>query len=519
MQPIIQAKNLDFVYNKGKDNEYHALINISLDIYPEEYIVIFGPSGCGKSTLLNVIAGLEVPDNGSVFVFGKDLIKLNEKEYASYHRKDIGMVFQAYNLITSLTVLDNVALPQIFVNVGKRRRDRWAKQLLERFGILKQAYKIPTELSGGQQQRIGIARAIVNNPKIILADEPVGNLDSISAKNVLEIFAELNEKEKKTIITVTHNPENLIHADRIIYMKDGIIIREVLNHDKKKNKKTVNEKDDKKIIRFKPPAVELRDLMRAYQGLSPEQINILIMPFKAKIFSSHFLTSRDMDETKVFEEVIQRRLLGTISEEDFFEILNRSNIEGGVGFDQRTAGKIVRRVNRVLRIAYFIYQDQRKRKDEKGAHIVITAEEKARKTAEYLLNTCYYEYKENLSEQQINHIKKIVKHRLSGKIQKDDFFNEMDRPLREKGVGLNSKTAKAITSELELILILGFGIVKSGESAKKEAGFKNIDNEKKANNKNNEDLKNNQNKKPIFETSLQDRINFEQDREKKMKNN
>lgn len=508
MQPIIQAKNLDFVYNKGKDNEYHALINISLDIYPEEYIVIFGPSGCGKSTLLNVIAGLEVPDSGSIFVFGKNLIDLNEKEYASYHRRDIGMVFQAYNLITSLTVLDNVALPQIFVNVGKRRRDRWSKRLLERFGILKQAYKIPTELSGGQQQRIGIARAIVNNPRIVLADEPVGNLDSISAKNVLEIFAELNEKEKKTIVTVTHNPENLLHADRIIYMKDGIITREVINHDKKKNKRTENEKDDAKVIKFKPPADELRDLMRAYQGLSPEQINILIMPFKAKIFSGHFLTSRDMDEIKIFEEIIQRRLLGTISEKDFFEILNKSSMDGGVGFDQRTAGKIVRRVDRVLRIAYFIYQSQRKRKDDKGAHIVITAEEKAQKTTEYLLNTCYNEHKKNLSQLQIDHIKKLVKHRLSGKIQKDDFFNEMDKPLREKGVGLNSKTAKTITGELELILILGFGIIKSGEAAKKEDGFKK-----------DEYFKGNQNKKPISGTSLQDRINFEQDREEKMRNN
>ena len=520
MQPIIQAKNLDFVYNKGKDNEYHALINISLDIYPEEYIVVFGPSGCGKSTLLNVIAGLEVPDSGSVFVFGKNLINLTEKEYASYHRRDVGMVFQAYNLITSLTVLDNVVLPQIFVNVGKRRRDRWGKQLLERFGILKQAHKIPTELSGGQQQRIGIARAIVNNPKIVLADEPVGNLDSISAKNVLEIFAELNEKEKKTIITVTHNPENLIHADRIIYMKDGIITREVVNHDKNKKNKTEDKKRGRNIIRFKPPADELRDLMRAYQGLSPEQINILIMPFKAKIFSNHFLTSRNMDEAKIFEEVIQRRLLGTVSEEDFFEVLNRNSAEGGVGFDQRTAGKIVRRVNRVLRIAYFIYQDQRKRKDEKGEHIVITAEEKAMKTTEYLLNTCYYEYKQNLSEQQISFMKKLVKHRLSGKIQKDDFFNELDKPLREKGAGLNSKTAKAITRELELILILGFGIVKSGEVAKKEADYTNAGNDQsKMRSKNNEDLDNNKDKETVFKTSLQERINIEQDREEKMKNN
>ena len=148
--------------------------------------------------------------------------------------------------------------------------------LLERFGILKQAKKIPTELSGGQQQRIGIARAIVNNPKIILADEPVGNLDSNSAKNVLEILIELNEKEKKSLIMVTHNPENLYLADRIVYMKDGVIIKEEINHEKKKPKL-------QQELKPKSPSATISDLMRAYHGLSPEQINILIMPYKAKI--------------------------------------------------------------------------------------------------------------------------------------------------------------------------------------------------------------------------------------------
>lgn len=502
MQPIIQVKNLDFIYNKGKDNEYHALINVSLDIYPEEYIIIFGPSGCGKSTLLNVIAGLEVPNSGNVYAFGKDLTKLNEKEYAEYHRRETGFVFQAYNLITSLTVLDNVALPQIFINVSRGKRDAWAKQLLERFGILKQANKIPTELSGGQQQRIGIARAIVNNPKIVLADEPVGNLDSNSAKNVLEIIAELNEKEKKTIIMVTHNPENLVEADRIIYMKDGVITHEVVNHDKKKKKPLKEgEKEEENIIKFKPPSLELRDLMRAYQGLSPEQINILIMPYKAKIFSHHFITSRNMDETNVFEEVMQRRLLGAISQEEFFEVLHRNSLEGGVGFDKRTAEKIVRRVSRVVQTAYYIYRQYHQAKNEQGKHAEITAEEKAEKTTDYLLNTCYKEYREHLSADQLALIKEMVRQRLSGSIQKDEFFKKLDLPIREGGAGLNAKTVKAITDELELILILGFGIVQTNE----------IDTEEMKKDSSKKDIK--------LDTgvSLQDAINLEQEREEEMK--
>ncbi len=466
MEPIISIKNINFTYNKGKDNEFHALINITLDIFPEEFIIFFGPSGCGKSSLLNVIAGLEKPDDGQVRVFNRDLTKMTSNDFAAYHRSQIGMVYQQYNLITSLSVLDNVALPQIFVNVRKGKRDQWSKFLLERFGILKQAKRIPTELSGGQQQRIGIARSIVNNPQIVLADEPVGNLDSVSAKNVLEILNELNEKEKKTIIMVTHNPENLVYGDRIIYMKDGIIVREVINKDKRppEAKKSGTEEDG--IIKVKSPAVEIRDLMRAYHGLSPEQINILIMPYKAKVFAHHFITSRNMEEAQIFEEVIQRRLLGTISQEEFLDVLNRPATEGGVGFDMRTAEKVVRRVNRVIRVAYFLYQEERQRQSEEGGHEKISDEEKTNRTTEYLLKTCYGDYFEHLDETQINRIKGAVKERLKGEIQKPKFYEILDKPFKEGGVGLNSKTAKTIAEEIELILILGFGIVQRKKPSK-----------------------------------------------------
>ncbi|MCU0679271.1 MAG: ABC transporter ATP-binding protein [Planctomycetes bacterium] len=453
MKPIISAKNLNFTYNKGKDNEFQALINVNLDIYPEEFIIIFGPSGCGKSTLVNVIGGLEVPDSGSVFVFEKDLLTMNKKEYANYHRSQVGMIYQAYNLITSLTVLDNVALPQIFLNVKKGKRDKWSRTLLERFGILKQANKVPTELSGGQQQRIGIARAIVNNPQIVLADEPVGNLDSVSAKNVLEILSELNEKEKKTIIMVTHNPEHLPYGDRIIHMKDGLITGETINRDKHLPPGKERE------VQQKPPTAEIQDLMRAYHGLSPEQINILIMPYKAKVFSHHFISSRNMEETKTLEDVIQRRLLGTISLEEFFDILNRPADEGGVGFDIRSAEKVIRRVNRVIRMAYFIYQKGHQRQNEEGGHEKITEEEKVERMTMYLLKTCYTDFYEHLDEVQINRLKKSVNDRLSGVMHKSEFYNFLDLPFKEGGVGLNSKTARAITEEIELVLILGFGIV------------------------------------------------------------
>jgi putative ABC transport system ATP-binding protein len=311
MEPLIKSQNLNFTYNAGKDNEYQALININFEIYPEEFIVIFGPSGCGKSTLLNLIAGLERPDPDTMYIYGKDMNGMTKNDFALYHRTKIGMIYQQYNLITSLTVLENVALPQVFISVNKGKRNKWARTLLERFGILKQAKKIPSELSGGQQQRIGIARSIVNNPDIILADEPVGNLDSVSAKTALSILENLNEKEKKTVILVTHNPEFLVYGDRIFYMKDGIITREVINRDRKKK--------DRPDVTPKSTAAEINDLMRAYHGLTPEQINILIMPYKAKAFAHHFISNRSMEETKILEEVIQRRLLGSISQKIFLK--------------------------------------------------------------------------------------------------------------------------------------------------------------------------------------------------------
>lgn len=469
MESIISIKNVNFTYNKGKDNEYHALVNINLDIFPEEYVIFFGPSGCGKSTLLNLVAGLEKPDEGTVKVFGIDLSTMDNRDFANYHRSKVGMVYQQYNLITSLSVLDNVALPQMFVDVNKGKRNKWGRQLLERFGILKQADKIPTELSGGQQQRIGIARAIVNNPQIVLADEPVGNLDSVSAKNVLEIVSDLNEKEKKTVIVVTHNPENLAYGDRIIYMRDGIITREVINKDKNKDRKKVDGKDEEGWHKVKTAAVEIKDLMRAYQGLSPEQINVLIMPYKAKVFAHHFITTRNMEEAKIFEEVIQRRLLGTISQDEFIDVLNRPAVEGGVGFDRRTAEKVLRRVNRVIRMAYFIYQEGRQGVSADGEHKKIDYDEKAKRVSEYILKTCYNEYYHHLDEVQINRMRSAVKERLEGEIQKPKFYELLDRPFKEGGMGLNSKSAKAFTEEMELVLILGFGIVQKKVSPSKES--------------------------------------------------
>lgn len=472
MKPIFRLKNLNFIYNEGQSNEYQALVNISLEIFPEEFIILYGPSGCGKSTLLNVIAGLEIPAKGTAFVYDRDIAEMTKKEHVNYHRKTIGMVYQSYNLITSLSVLDNVVLPQIFLSNRKKKREVVGMELLERFGIRKQSNKLPSELSGGQQQRIGIARCIINNPEIILADEPVGNLDSVSAKNVLGIFKDLNEREKKTIIMVTHNPEYLTYGDRIFYLKDGIIIKEEIN----KNKGETKEKKEEEV---KAPTNELQALMRTYQGLSPEQINILIMPYKAKMFTHHFITSRNSEETKIFEDLMQRYLTESVGMDDFLDILNRPYVDGGVGFDIRTARKISERVDHIMQMAKFIYQERRQAKNEQGFHDIFPVEKKAEILTKYLIKACFSDYKKALSQEKLNKLEKVVFERLSEKVNKPEMYNILDKPIDEEGVGLNAKTARSVSEEVELILILGFGVTQNRKflDKKREQMYSALDNE------------------------------------------
>ncbi len=470
MKPIFKLKNLNFVYNEGKSNEYQALVNISLEIFPEEFIILYGPSGCGKSTLLNVIAGLETPAKGTAFVYDKDLAEMTKAEHVDYHRRTIGMVYQSYNLISSLSVLDNVVLPQIFLSKSKRKREVSGRELLERFGIQKQADKLPSELSGGQQQRIGIARCIINNPEIILADEPVGNLDSVSAKNVLNIFKDLNEREKKTVIMVTHNPENLVYGDRIFYLKDGIIIKEEVNKNKGE------QPDEKEAI--KAPSSELQSLMRTYQGLSPEQINILIMPYKAKMFTHHFITNRNFEETKIFEDLMQRYLMESVGEDDFLEILNRPYMDGGVGFDIRTAKKITKRVRNIMNMAKFVYQERRQSKNDQGLHEIFPKEEKAKIVFNYLLKEVFSDYKKELPKETEERLIKTIFNRLDEKITKSEMYNILDKPFDEEGVGLNAKTARSVSEEIELILILGFGVSQNRKflDKKREQMYSSLDN-------------------------------------------
>ncbi len=231
--PIIKIENLSKFYGVGETLS-KALDEVNLEIYSGEYIIFFGPSGCGKSTFLNCIAGIEIPTSGKVIIRGEDISKFSRKDIAKYRNKKIGIIFQSFNVLKSFNVIDNIALPQVFAGVAKKTRTKRAEHLLSMFGLSHLGKRIPTELSGGQQQRVAIARALVNNPWILIADEPTGNLDSKSSQEVMGLLEELNSKSKRTVVLVTHNPDHLKFANRVVHLADGKI-------EKIEKKKAVHE--------------------------------------------------------------------------------------------------------------------------------------------------------------------------------------------------------------------------------------------------------------------------------------
>ncbi|OQB06738.1 MAG: ABC transporter ATP-binding protein YtrE [bacterium ADurb.Bin212] len=208
------------------ENLVNGLRGVELKIHATDFLVIFGPSGCGKSTLLNIIAGIDTPTSGNVFVRDTDIFAMDEDERAKFRAKKMGIVHQMPYWIKSLNVIENVSLPLIIEGEKPKMAKMRARDILEEIGIPELANQLPSQLSGGQQQRVGIARALISNPWILMADEPTGNLDSTSADEIIALFDTLNRKHKRTIIMVTHNQSYWEMGTRRIEMKDGLIVKE-----------------------------------------------------------------------------------------------------------------------------------------------------------------------------------------------------------------------------------------------------------------------------------------------------
>ncbi len=220
--PVIEVRNVEKIYKMG-DVEVPALDGVDIVINRGEFVAIMGPSGSGKSTAMNMVGCLDVPTKGKVFLDGHDISQLGESELAQIRGKKIGFIFQTFNLINSISAIENVELPMIFQGVSKDERMERAKELLSLVDLGDRMEHKPTEMSGGQQQRVAVARALANDPEVILADEPTGNLDSKTGKEIIELIGKLN-KEGKTIIMVTHDEDIAKHAQRIVRLKDGKIV-------------------------------------------------------------------------------------------------------------------------------------------------------------------------------------------------------------------------------------------------------------------------------------------------------
>lgn len=228
MQPIIEITNISKIYTIGTETIY-ALQKVDLTIFKNEYVALMGPSGSGKSTLMNILGCLDTPTGGEYILNNNSVAKMTDNELAEVRNKEIGFVFQTFNLLPRNSTLENVALPLVYAGMPKAEREARAKEVLEQVGLGNRMMHKPNELSGGQRQRVAIARALVNKPAIILADEPTGNLDSKTSVEIMGLLEEIHKKGN-TIVLVTHEEDIALHAHRIVRLKDGLVESDKANN-------------------------------------------------------------------------------------------------------------------------------------------------------------------------------------------------------------------------------------------------------------------------------------------------
>lgn len=437
----IQAENLVITYNKGKSNEFNALKNINVEIYPREYIILFGPSGCGKSTLLYTILGGNVPDTGHLYVKGEDIYAYTPAEMNRYQQSTIGIVYQQFNLITSISVLDNVALPMIFLNKSVPERNARGQELLRRFGIPERLEnKTPVMMSGGQQQRVAVARSLINDPEILLADEPVGNLDSISAEHVMDSFEEINEKDRKTVILVTHDAKYLPYAHRVFYMRDGELRRIVVNPEKPQVKRT---KPGETIV------TEIEQLARLYPYAEP-------MELKVKSIVNFATQTIGFTQLERLERAVLQVLAGTMDENLLMEFLTKSVHLGGVGIHASEASEITKRVFALVHYS----QDVQKFREEVHSNTLFLHQ---RKFIDHLLYYIKEEIGINSTNAQLGILRDAVADRVGGITNAAEFEEKLALPAYLAGAAYDEDAAGKIARHLEKLIAQGGYIIRANE--------------------------------------------------------
>jgi putative ABC transport system ATP-binding protein len=434
-KPLIVCRDLNITYNKGKSNEYRALQNVNTDIYEGEYIILFGPSGCGKSTLMYAIQGSLPPAEGTLLIRGDDVYSYPPADRVFFQRHVMGIIFQSFNLIGSLSVLDNVALPMIFCDANKSTRERRAQHLLDRFGVGHVSHKIPSMLSGGQQQRVSVARSMVNDPQILLADEPTGNLDSISTKQVMDKIDEINTFDMRTIIMVSHNAAHLSYAHRVYYLKDGFIVREVVNPQRKQIKPV---KEGETIV------TELEQLARLFPYDSVDTLRVKSL--------TNFLTQEySFDQLVRLEKAIHLLITGKIHRKLFIDALTKNYDEGGVGIDKKTALRMADVSVSLVRQADDVH---RFRADNDSDAAFFAQHKFAERVRAYLLE----HHVIPLTKAMENNLTVLIADRLSGINDEADFREGLAQPILQGGLALRERQADDMSRYMEKLIAIGVDV-------------------------------------------------------------
>jgi putative ABC transport system ATP-binding protein len=438
-KPIIFGDRIEITYNLGKENEFRANKGATVEIFDQEYIILFGPSGCGKSTLLYCMFGVLEPSAGKMYVNGESIYDFEPMQMVNFQRKTMGIMYQSFNLIPSITVLDNVALPLIFDGIGPRERNDRAMELCRRFMIDHVANKRPTLLSGGQQQRVSVARSLVNDPQILIADEPVGNLDSITAAQVMDTLAEINDKDKKTVILVTHDAKYLPYAHRIVYMADGKIERIVPNPEKKQ------------ILKLAPGTTivtEIEQIARIYPYDSPNELQV-------KSVVNYLIEELTFDQITRLQKTTESVISGRMEISNYLRTLMDDYEKGGVGLPVARATEMSQKLSDILIHARDI---QRYRRVRNNQVTQIRSTEFINRIAEFLATQVDLK----LDAAQKEHFETAIAQRIGGFVRKDEFGEQLGLSLADGGVALNKKQTFDTVRLIEKLIALG--IPRTGEA-------------------------------------------------------
>ncbi len=448
-KPIIKAEKLSVIYFMGRPNQVNAVTDANLEIFPGEFIIFFGPSGCGKSTLLYSIAGLERNIQGDIYINDKNLAKFGEKDLNDHRQHTIGMIFQAYYLISSLSVLNNIVLPQFSLKSNKSEREKKAVELLDFFGVAKQKDKFPNELSGGQQQRIAICRSLINDPNLILADEPTGNLDSKSATDVMNLLLDLNEKKGKTVILVTHSPGSLDYAHRVFHMKDGQIIDTTVNRKRGEPvsktilESNVLEKDLNTKIENKKAAASEQGGDGQGLGLGNMMVNI-----KAREIVAEALTGLSSRELARIETIVCNMIAGSVknNSRDLLKYLDDDAFKEGLGFDSRAAANLTAKIKKVIREMKDLHEKEESFKQQ----FYHDLDPQVTSIRHYIFER--FDIRPARHQALVN-FDYIIKDRLNNSIDQRGVAVMLNWPIEDGGVGLNKRLVSKIARSIDLLIL------------------------------------------------------------------